>query len=102
MLDYLQTILGGLAGIAATGVVTVFRQRTRWKAFDEFLADWNGVSDRPGVPGRKGVMVRLADLESGQADRDRVQLAQATALEQIARRLDESGPPDVPHQRAAS
>lgn len=99
--DYVQAVLGALAGVVGTGVVHQFRQKTRWKAFDEFLADWNGVSDRPGVPGRKGVMVRLADLEAGQADRDRVQQAQATALEQIARRLD-GGPPDVPQQRTAS
>ncbi|MEU7911302.1 hypothetical protein [Microbispora bryophytorum] len=31
--------------------------------FGEFWDDWNGVEERPGVPGRPGVMVRLAAID---------------------------------------
>lgn len=44
----------------------------------EFLDDWTGVENRPGVPGRRGVMERLEWVEhelkpnSGQSLRDSV------------------------------
>ncbi|GAA5046638.1 hypothetical protein HNP84_009762 [Thermocatellispora tengchongensis] len=31
--------------------------------FGQFWDDWNGVEERPGVPGRAGVMVRLQRME---------------------------------------
>lgn len=31
---------------------------------EEFRSDWDGTSPRPGVPGRPGVMVRLAGIEA--------------------------------------
>ena len=36
---------------------------------NEFFDDWFGVPDRDGVPGRKGVMVRLSDLEVDKLDK---------------------------------
>jgi hypothetical protein len=63
------------AVIVVSGGVTVL-----WRAFgspiftlmgrtNEFLDDWFGVPDRDGVPGRKGVMARLTDLEIEKIDR---------------------------------
>lgn len=39
---------------------------------NEFLDDWFGVPERAGVPARKGVMVRLSDVEQGKADRKEI------------------------------
>ena len=33
------------------------------KKVDEFFDDWNGEKERPGVPGRRGVMERLDTIE---------------------------------------
>ena len=112
--EYADQILSLLAGATVTGAAAAYRSRGRLSRLDDmvtqfslFYEDWNGTSDRPGVPGRKGVMVRLADLESGQAARAAVQDDQASALlalsasvEQIRQRLD-SQPPDVPRQWSA-
>lgn len=111
--EYTDQILSLLAGATLTGVAAAWRNRGRISRLDDMVAkfadfydDWNGVADRPGVPGRKGVMVRLADLETGQAQRAAVQDEQAAAMlalsasvEQIRQRLDSGQPPDVPRQR---
>lgn len=33
------------------------------KGLNHFLEDWNGEPERPGVPGRPGVMVRFSNIE---------------------------------------
>ena len=51
-------------------VLAVFLGAAGWKylrpptkGLNHFLEDWNGDADRPGVPGRPGVMVRFQHLE---------------------------------------
>lgn len=34
------------------------------KKLDTFFSDWNGTPGRPGVPEKRGVMVRLVAIES--------------------------------------
>lgn len=56
--------LGGVittAGLAWTKVVRPLR--ATMERFRLFAEDWDGEPDRPGVPGRLGVMVRLATIE---------------------------------------
>lgn len=49
-----------------------------WRLLRDFLDDWNGEPDRPGVPGRRGVLERLERLDyqvhpnSGTSLRDQV------------------------------
>lgn len=51
--------------------------------FEDFLDDWKGTPDRPGVPGRSGVMTRLGRIEhelvpnSGHSLRDAVDRVEA-------------------------
>jgi len=58
------------AGAVATGLGLAFSLarigRRLWRQFqalDDFLDDWRGEPARPGVPGRAGVMERLASIE---------------------------------------
>jgi hypothetical protein len=95
-------VVSVLAGVTVSGVGLAAKVWPVVRRLDDFFDDWSGAPARPGVAAKPGVMQRLADLEQGQSDRDRAQQAQQAALEQIARRLDETRPPDVPHQRAAS
>ena len=54
---------------------------------EEFRGDWSGVPDRPGVPGRHGVMLRLASIEhelktnGGESLRDAVKATQTDVAE---------------------
>ncbi|WNI31505.1 hypothetical protein OG322_22710 [Streptomyces sp. NBC_01260] len=60
-------VWGGAVTVLAGAVVAV------WRAVrgalhlvgrvDEFMDDWTGESDRPGVPGRPGVMARVSGIE---------------------------------------
>jgi hypothetical protein len=70
--DPLATIVaaaGGLVTLSAAGLaVNKFGRvvlRTG-RQVGELADDWRGEPDRPGVPGRAGVMERLAALEVGQ------------------------------------
>ena len=65
----LAGVLGGLAILAGFG-------RWAWRALihpwltriTNFLDDWGGVPDRPGVPGRLGMMPRMKTVEDGLAE----------------------------------
>lgn len=63
--------LTGLAGAAAFLHPRVRARRAARKAARDaqaaFYADWHGTPERPGVPARAGVMVRLSDLEKASA-----------------------------------
>lgn len=65
--ETIVALLTGAAGVGA-GLALSFRRTTRLlKPLAFLLEDWNGVEKRPGVPGRDGVMVRLANIEERQA-----------------------------------
>lgn len=67
----LSGVVGFLIGVAAVAIYVAARfskpMRRRLDWLDEFRDDWRGVPDRDGVPGRPGVMVRLAGMEARQA-----------------------------------
>lgn len=68
----LLVVAGGIIAVGGAAAVV-------WRALrpvaqlvgrtNEFLDDWFGTPDRPGVPGRQGVMPRLAHVEASKADR---------------------------------
>lgn len=55
-------ILGAVPSLAVL-VVFVRWLSHRLRRVDDFLGDWNGEPDRPGVPGHPGVMARLDGIE---------------------------------------
>lgn len=56
-------VCGGLVTIAAA--VAVIRQIMKFlKRVSNFIDDWQGEPERPGVPGRDGVMTRLEKIEA--------------------------------------
>lgn len=60
---------GGVVSLVlgiGTGVWRVVRVLVRIaKGVEQYLADWYGEPDRPGVPARPGVLVRLQKAEEG-------------------------------------
>lgn len=60
---------GGVVSLVlgiGTGVWRVGRVLVRIaKGLEQYLADWYGEPDRPGVPARPGVLVRLQKAEEG-------------------------------------
>ena len=81
----IAVVVGGLAAAAkATRVL---------KQFGDTLDDWRGEPERPGVPGRPGVMTRLAKIEAelrpnhGSSLRDAVNRIEA-AVQRIGERFD--------------
>jgi hypothetical protein len=59
------TLVLALAGLAIKRVSN--GARWAWSLVhraETFLEDFNGIDDRPGVPGRKGVLERLAVIEA--------------------------------------
>lgn len=77
-------VLGGAGGIlwkTLGSPLVKLMSRT-----NEFLDDWFGVPDRDGVPGRKGVMVRLGEVEVGKADRQEI----ADLVQAITEKADRS------------
>ncbi len=69
-LDLSAIIAGAGSALVTASVAWAFVVRPlrssmkRWTVFTE---DWEGEQARPGVPGRDGVMVRLANIEASQA-----------------------------------
>lgn len=68
----LQTLLdavtiGDIVGLlAAIGAIwaSIKWVRPALRAITNFLDDWNGEPERPGVPGRAGVLEQIADLRT--------------------------------------
>lgn len=72
VITWLQAILGICATILTiSGVVVAWLSRGRAERRDKrefdrvFRSDWMGTPQRPGVPGRPGVMAQLLDLTEG-------------------------------------
>lgn len=66
-MDLILTIAGAIGVLA--GAVSGLALGGRWmirtlRKVDRFLEDWNGEPARDGVPGRPGVMARLAHIEA--------------------------------------
>lgn len=90
----LETILAAAGGVAiiASGAsgfyVLVVKPgkalRKIGEAVEEFRDDWFGEPERPGVPGRPGVMVRLATIE------DQLHPNHGTSLRDAVDRLERS------------
>ncbi|MFD6128583.1 hypothetical protein ACFWC2_14715 [Streptomyces diastaticus] len=55
------TVLGGLVAAGWRGVRGALRLAGR---VDDFMDDWAGQEERPGVPGRPGVMERVGAIEA--------------------------------------
>ena len=59
--------IGDVVGLlAAVGAIWAAIKwiRPALRAITNFLDDWNGEAERPGVPGRAGVLEQIADLRS--------------------------------------
>jgi hypothetical protein len=61
-------IIAGVVAGAVAGVWGLIHKPVRAikaavEFLNEFQGDWRGVPDRPGVPGREGVMPRLSRIE---------------------------------------
>ncbi len=67
----ISAIIAGAGGALTTASVAwafVIRPlRATMRRLALFTEDWEGELARPGVPGRDGVMVRLANIEASQA-----------------------------------
>lgn len=91
-------IAGSIVAVSsAIGVLAaaVRRAWAAWRVLETLAEDWSGEPDRPGVPGRRGVMARLAAVEAdGQATRDAAERTAAdvsliaAAVAQIATVVD--------------
>jgi hypothetical protein len=83
-------VLGAIAGACTAATVIWVRvikpagKMLGWMT--EFREDWTGVADRPGVPGRPGMMVRMAAIEGefrsngGGSMRDRVNMIESRQM----------------------
>ena len=59
--------IGDIVGLlAAVGAIwaSIKWVRPALRAITNFLDDWNGEPERPGVPGRAGVLEQIADLRT--------------------------------------
>ncbi len=69
-LDISAIIAGAGAALTTASVAWAFvirPLRATMRRLALFSEDWEGEHARPGVPGRDGVMVRLANIEASQA-----------------------------------
>lgn len=102
----METVLmwGGLA-TAVTGVGTLLWRLVRGLArtgrrVDQFMDDWYGEPDRPGVPARPGMMERVSGIEERLDRAETEQTSLRGAVDQANRRLarlcPDPGDPDRP------
>lgn len=59
--------MSAIAAIAVAFGIAVYKATPWLRRIGHFLDDWNGEEDRPGHPGRPGLMARVAGLERGQS-----------------------------------
>lgn len=99
------TVLASVGTVAWRGLRGTLRLARR---VEEFMDDWAGEEERPGVPGRLGVMARVSAIEdrlgrvedelypnSGGSLRDAVDLANQR-LARLCQEPDECDTPDLP------
>ncbi|UQA95589.1 hypothetical protein [Streptomyces halobius] len=99
------TVLASVTAVVWRGLRGTLRLARR---VEEFMDDWAGEEERPGVPGRPGVMARVSAIEdrlrrvedelypnSGGSLRDAVDLANQR-LARLCPEPDECGTPDLP------
>lgn len=105
-----QSLLVGVGAIVTiiAAVFTAVRSGGRKaKKFDDFLEDWYGEPERPGVPARPGVMERLAmhgadiatikgelTTNGGKSLKDKVNSTDARLIN-VERKLDSQQPVTV-------
>jgi hypothetical protein len=83
-------LAGIVTGAGGALVTTWQRWRKPLQGIRLLAEDWHGEPDRPGVPGRPGVMVRLASIEGelrtngGQSLRDSVARTEAAVQAHLA------------------
>jgi hypothetical protein len=59
-------VLGAFCVAGFLGALVWKYLRPPTKGIEHFLEDWNGEPERPGVPGRPGMMERVANIETSQ------------------------------------
>jgi hypothetical protein len=83
--EWIAGLLTGLAALAALTTVAANRLKWIWMVFkrvEQFLEDFYGTKERPGVPGRKGVLERLATIEA------EVSYNSGSTIKDAVRRID--------------
>lgn len=89
--DHLMWVLGFIVLFGAACAV-VWRWLKPFRALasrtNEFLDDWFGTPERPGVPARAGVMPRLATVEEEVVELAREVASKATVEELAALRAE--------------
>ncbi|MFJ8143075.1 hypothetical protein [Streptomyces sp. NPDC096013] len=109
----LDTVLvwgGAITLLAGVGTITWRAVRSALhlgRRMDQFMDDWYGEQERPGVPGRPGVMERVSGIEerlsrvehelhpnSGESLRDAVDLANVR-LVRLCQDEEDPAPPDA-------
>lgn len=87
------TAVTGLLGMLWRAIRSAKRVNA---SMEQFLGDWRGTPDRPGVPGTPGVMVRIERIEKelfpnhGSSLRDAVDLTNERLARLCARAGDEA------------
>jgi hypothetical protein len=84
-------ILTAAVLVALGGIITAVIKSARFlRKADNFLGDWFGEPDRPGVPGHPGVMSRLGGLEERQIAIENEQKPNGgSSLRDVVDRVDE-------------
>lgn len=102
----LSAVAGAVTATSILWVKIVKPMRALIDRAEVFWSDWAGVQDRPGVPGRKGVMERISAIEhelttnGGGSLRDAVSRTEARAI-RLERVVDQAQiiafpPPSLP------
>jgi hypothetical protein len=64
----LSAVAGAITAASVLWLKVVKPMRMFMSRAETFWSDWSGVADRPGVPGRPGMMVRMASNEAAVAE----------------------------------
>jgi hypothetical protein len=64
----LSAVAGAVTAASVLWLKVIKPMRVFMSRAETFWSDWSGVADRPGVPGRPGMMVRMASNEAAVAE----------------------------------